>query len=740
MTPYPARSLWRSAVAVALAVALQLESAAAQSGPEPAAADAVLEAMLDQVPRHRFDVDALLSSVPGADPRTLFELVRDETRLVPYVGMLRGSRGVLMDGLGNSLDRSVLLAELLRRTGIGVRLARGTLQIEQAASLAEQLSRAAGPSEVPSLAAHELSLAAAVGAEDAQPGQERWSNPIAASVDQQVAALVDLLGNRLADRAGVDRATMARALMDHWWVQFHAEGSWIDLDTALSGGSPGASLTGPVELWPVDPSQAAELAVPEAHWHRFSLNLLVERASGGSLNEVTALTADIVPALVIGTPIALQIIPLGLPDPAAALPDAGPIETLIAGALAAEAWSPVLMVGEGAILGERFDAVALAATDAPSTGGGLLGPLTEALTEASDAPSEDGELAAVFVDYVFSQPGAAEETIRRPILDLIGPAARTRVQDGLLLPGDWQPDEAQKRERVLALTERIEIVPQVAAFDPALRSAMVLEALRSLLAALQPDSDVAGVSPIPGAASLLAVLRRDWNPLAAEVLIDRINILTAHHRLARMDPTGRWAVEVGLDIVRNEVSPLPWTSLQPALLRLRQGVADTNAEAALLRFTATASNAGLLYSADLNGGGSWRVVASTDQLSAVLSDDAAARIRDALLEGDVAVVPEIMSEAGDLDGMPWWRITPATGTAIGIGPRGWGQSLVEYPGLNNPPLTLAEGLVDYGISSLVIFGLIFICEVSDLLKDDTNTGELLSDASLCSAVPRDPDD
>jgi hypothetical protein len=388
------------------------------------------------------------------------------------------------------------------------------------------------------------------------------------------------------------------------------------------------------------------------------------------------------------------------------------------------------MVGEGAVAGEKFDAAGLAAADAPSEGGGLLGSTIDVMSEATAALSGEGELTAVFVDYVFSQPGAQDETIRRSVLDLIGPAARASHQDGLLLPGDWQPDDSQRRERALALTERIEIVPQIAAFDPALRSAMLVEALRSVLAALQPNSNAGAVSPLPGAASVLAILRRDWNPLAEELFIDRINLLTAHHRLVGLDPTTAWSVELGLDIVRNDVAPAPWTTFQPALLRLQQGVVDTNAEAAVLRSTAMASNAGLAYSADLASGASWLIVASIEQLPEGIPGDTAAMIRDALSAGDLAIVPPGMLETG---GMPWWRIDASTGAALGIGPRGWGENIAEYPNLKIPDL--GYNYVDIP-EFLVVVAVIFICEIFDTYNTLTTVDdELVSNYLVCARIP-----
>ncbi|MGA7689284.1 MAG: hypothetical protein WCA29_08640, partial [Jiangellales bacterium] len=65
----------------------------------------------------RLDPDVLLD-VTGREPDDILEWVASETRWLPYEGALRGGRGVLMDRSGSSLDRALLLADLLERTGL----------------------------------------------------------------------------------------------------------------------------------------------------------------------------------------------------------------------------------------------------------------------------------------------------------------------------------------------------------------------------------------------------------------------------------------------------------------------------------------------------------------------------------------------------------------------------------------------------------------------------------------------
>ena len=100
-----------------------------------------LEAAAKGIDRQSFDVAAVVEKV-GRDPVKLFEWVRDETHFVPYQGLLRGPSGVLMDRLGNSLDRAMLLHAMLGSIGETARLARGVLTDEQAGSLLGKARRA----------------------------------------------------------------------------------------------------------------------------------------------------------------------------------------------------------------------------------------------------------------------------------------------------------------------------------------------------------------------------------------------------------------------------------------------------------------------------------------------------------------------------------------------------------------------------------------------------------------------
>ncbi len=77
------------------------------------------------------------------DMERIFRFVSEQIRYEPYAGVLRGAEGTLMARAGNSADQAVLLAALLRASGIGSRFAQGTIDGEiGAAVLASAVSDA----------------------------------------------------------------------------------------------------------------------------------------------------------------------------------------------------------------------------------------------------------------------------------------------------------------------------------------------------------------------------------------------------------------------------------------------------------------------------------------------------------------------------------------------------------------------------------------------------------------------
>lgn len=72
-----------------------------------------------------FQVHSTATSIRAKSASDIFKWVKKNVNFQPYSGELRGARGVLIDSTGNSVDQTLLLAELLQHRGYNVRFVRG---------------------------------------------------------------------------------------------------------------------------------------------------------------------------------------------------------------------------------------------------------------------------------------------------------------------------------------------------------------------------------------------------------------------------------------------------------------------------------------------------------------------------------------------------------------------------------------------------------------------------------------
>ena len=125
-------------------------------------------------------------------PSAAFEWVRDNTTLDPYPGVFRGARGTLFSRGGNTLDRALLLGELIGAQGDRWMIASGDLDDEQARA-----------------------IAATVAADGRMVGDRAPSSSAAYSPS--------------AD------AQLRGALGRHYWVRARVGGEWTDIDPSFPG-------------------------------------------------------------------------------------------------------------------------------------------------------------------------------------------------------------------------------------------------------------------------------------------------------------------------------------------------------------------------------------------------------------------------------------------------------------------------------------------------------------------------
>lgn len=655
----------------------------------------LLEAAAKDIPRDTFDPTAVVTAV-GKDRAALLAWVTNQTYWVPYRGALRGPAGVLMDRLGSSLDRSLLLAELLTLAGHTVRLAQGTLS-DQGAREALQRMRPVPANPVPSAMVDDV----AVQRHARQFGVDLLGAKPGAQVDlQALEAMKSSLGNRvkaqapfLAGQVGAARPTSDRsggalaALRDHWWVQVRDANQWSDLDPMWPAARTVAGGYSPARTIPYEKAGTG-LPLPADQVHQVSVRVVIEQWKHGKVAEKRPLDHTFRPAESQSLPIVLQVAGLGWPKTSDILKEADPAAALRVILEKRTEWLPSITIGDRTIRQSSFSETGELNT---KPGQPLAAAAAAAAASIGDAFSggdvePEGQLTAAWLEFEIRAPGRPAVKVRRDLFDVFSQQARLREA----LP-DPAFDATKRAARGLALATAMQLLPVVSRPSRQYVATQVIAGMlknrdvRMDMVRRAAAGDIGGAIGRADSLKLtlngelldLATGRFEWSPAGQDVYLDAPNLLS-HRTTLFKDGSGRLAVRAGFDIITNGMAVRPGAAGDAFEISLTQGIVDTNLEDLLMR-RPTAGNAGALLSASAQQ--PWVILrglndATWSQLK--LPSDVRARIEDQLRLGYVVVAPGAAAVAAGKGQVAWWRIDPRTGETLGFGPLGWGQSLVEY--------------------------------------------------------------
>lgn len=634
-----------------------------------------------QIPADSYDPVAVVKAAE-ARPDDLFNWVRDNTRWVPYRGALRGPVGVLVDRLGNSLDRSLLLAEFYKHTTVKVRLAHAKLTDEQARSLYEKLRAAP---HAPGIA-----FTAADGKGPAGEAASQKLQRLGESVTQTAGAESKALTATLSPpKAPSPADTDAIAVLaDHWWLQRADGASWVDLDVTLPGAKPGDTVVAAAETFPIDD-------LPADQWHTLRITVIAEQWADGKLTESKILSRSVKPGMVFGSTIYITHVPLNWAHDPDAGTTAEAVKKAREQALTPTEWVPTLRLGietandegirsDGSVDPKpQLDATARVGSGAAAGAKGAASAFDAAFGDDKPAPPA-GVFTAEWVEYTVRSPGAADGIVRREVFDLIGPAARAAGVTSKPAPSDLDRANA-----ALALRGRIDIIALPAQPSPHFVGHVLLSsilsskpAIEKALAAMQtpggPETEFDAPPPCPASLYGLSLVRRLYSPSAADWYIARPNVFSAHS-FARLTPDDHQVFVDATDLIANDVAIEPGSKADPAKLRLDQGVLDTVAEGAFLPEGGQRASASDVLAAATSQSVPWVVVrAAADVDKLKLPPDDMARIRAEVSAGRTVVAPPAATKLGSREAVAWWSIDPSTGRTLGMGDRGWGSSMTEY--------------------------------------------------------------
>lgn len=609
-----------------------------------------------ELPRREFEPLAL-SKALGSEPQAHLDWVRNQTGWVPYRGLLRGSRGVMLDRVGSNLDRAVLLGDLLRLSGHTVRLAHAELGENQARELLVKAS------EAPDRRAPAF--------KPTESGERERAREATGLARVQAESLFRAVGKPAVGAERREDALALAAIRDYWWVEREENGDWIAMHV------PPAGLQDDIE--PVRPEITAAWnsmddfpAVPDGVWHVVDIRVVVERFEDSVTSEAAALEVTLKPAKVLWLPITLAFAPKQWTDTATDR------DAFREAAFNVREWQPYLKVGDEVVAQSAFTESGDLTSFNDGVGGllgggGTVAGFGDALGGGSDAGS--AHATAVWIAYTTKVPGQPDRTTRRPVFDILGPARRLGGSR------DFVPDAQELvLERAEALLGFTDILLQPCEFTKEFVTDILLSGVvanSSSVTVLTKESDperaaklaseilerIAIWGPLPELALWRSAL--NWQP--GDWFIDRPNILNYRVNAPVVDGNRVSLMEL-LDVADNPVG-VRWRPNADAFrVRLNQGVVDTVAE--MVTFGSDLEDAENTASVFHGAGAGNEFGSRVGEKSAVgklgWPSDPAARLASHIDDGFVAIVPNQPVERAGRPRVGWWRVDPRTGDTIGV--------------------------------------------------------------------------
>jgi hypothetical protein len=381
------------------------ESHETQAPPDPrtlADATALIKRISDTPEPSTFSVEKTADEI-GNNPESLFTYVHDHVRTQVYSGVLRGARGTLMGGAGNSWDQALLLATMLRHQGREARFIRAHLTQDIAARIVDRMFNDADRPKTPVGQSFQIP--------DSLQNRSR-ANVAQIRADWQ-SARADLLqaldGAHLSLGDGAtSEQTLESEAADHLFVEYHDGDRWVPLDPVATA-SPGSSVAPDGESFP---------EVPDSFYHHVTIRVKIEERHDQKLAQKEVLTFPTTAVALNGQ----QVVLLHKFD-----------HDITGG------WrvTPVLEIGDQAYGARTFAQSGLIAAKANSKEDligqaheavGQLGKVTDAFsTGNAQSPSTPSvpEFTAESLEIEFVDPAQHSEIVRREIIDRIGPVARS---------------------------------------------------------------------------------------------------------------------------------------------------------------------------------------------------------------------------------------------------------------------------------------------------------------------------
>jgi hypothetical protein len=621
----------------------------------------------------------------GFDATRIFAFVRDQTRLEPYRGMLRGARGVLAGRAGNALDRSLLLQALLTESGIPCRLMQGQLSDTTARQALQEFLSPSNPappappddSQQPSaeklLAQAGLpdSLIAQIRERSATETTAFWRS-VSPQADERATYLAGLLdaGGLKPAKAKAVQDVLVDSLKTHYWVQVQDKAKrWVDLDPLMASSQPG-------QTFGRNGRPAGD--VPASQRHQLDFSLVYRTKQGGATKEEVLLqaTADAADAPFKPMAFAVQSAERDLPS-AAGMTGAQKVDLL----RRMKKFQGTFRAGSEMKAGKPFD---LAGNTYDVEPGGVIGNATGigkgavsgfggfggALGGGGGTPKPQKAFVDLRVVMTLRSPGRPAETQTRVLVTAEHPEPPLLNWEVYL-----QPAPTPSKLLAYQLTDYLA------------RQRPFVEALFAPKPGAWPTPDP---WPFPIYAASMATLRNSalartmGGEAAAGVvpLMDHPNLFLTNHAIRINDAGTTTEARWGVDLVDMGINFVPKAAKdEPAAMKLalKQGVEESTIEGVFLSRafpSAGVSSAAGRFDMARAAGAAVKVVRPRDAaaLKALGWADADAQ---ALASAEPASQLVVAATAAPNEPPAWWTVAP-DGTAVARSRGGRGEADTDY--------------------------------------------------------------
>lgn len=565
------------------------------------------------------------------DPQAIFAFLRDDIGYESYVGSLRGARGALWSGAGNSVDVASLGVALMRASGIPARYQQGNLPFDRIQPLIQSMF----PPDFQ-----------AVGS---IPAGTPVSNPLA------------------------DGSLYTDSAQFYTWFQFDTgDGQGLrDADPLIAGATPGQSFATP---------QSTFDEVPDAQRHKARISLDAEMFSqignlfglGGGLSTTTVLDQTFPTAQLVGRPISIGHF--------VSSSRLGFIFTTTT-----NTYAPYLLLGDEASTDPGTDELIPGTpyqetlTNFPLGTQVLTGVFLHVTLTGPNLPAETYDRALLDrIGFDIRQNGGTPNIA-------ISPEGRPALTDFdiatlFVLPGRQNPDFPGP-----ILAQLKDLSERLAASDGDPSSP---EARRAFTTAIYTITRAIGDS-------VLRASDASTDRLAADTLVkayfDRPRLVLASHRLALGDDGTVADEQLAIDLRRDTIYAVPFAGQAAdaarAFLALR-GVAESLVETQTLDglippgagVPASRSAFVVLQAAAAQGIPLETIdperLPLLDRLD--LSAEAEARIAAAVRAGKTVIAPTRRVDVAGTPTSAWYEVDPDTGETIAVSEDGGHQSFTEW--------------------------------------------------------------